>query len=327
MLFEEIISQNIVKKILENSLKKNSLSHAYIFSGQEGVGKKTIAMILSKSLNCENTLFGFCNKCYHCLSIEKNMHPDVIRIEEKDIIKIDVIRKIKKELGFKPFIAKKKVCIILESEKMNESAQNCLLKTLEEPSGDSILILTTTNISMLLPTIISRSCVLKFSPLPILEMEKLLIQKHDISFSQSHLVSMLSFGNMKLSLDLLNSEKIKIRNENINLFLNILNSNEIFLLEKIEQICKEKEEVNFLLDSILWWFRDLILLKKNVDNKYLINLETKNSLLENINLFSFSKIENIIDLIFEIKEDIKNNINLRLILEVLFLNIRSMKYV
>ncbi|MFH1613262.1 MAG: DNA polymerase III subunit delta' C-terminal domain-containing protein, partial [bacterium] len=98
---------------------------------------------------------------------------------------------------------------------------------------------------------------------------------------------------------------------------------EIFLLEKIEQICKEKEEAILLLDSILWWFRDLILFKKNVDNKYLMNLDIKNSFSENINVFSFSKIENIIKLILEVKEDIKNNINLRLILEVLFLNIRS----
>lgn len=330
LLFEKIIAQEIVKKSLKNALKAGTLPHAYIFAGPEGVGKRSVAEILARVVNCEQEILGFCGRCQNCQSIEKNIHPDVEIIEEEEIIKIDLIRKLKEKIGLKPILGRKKVYLLLNADRMNEEAQNCFLKTLEEPAGETLLILTTHNLNLLLPTIVSRAAVLLFKPLPQEQVEKFLQEKYHLPPTKAHQLATFRMGNLKkIIAEIENEEKVAEGKESEAYISQLISADENDFLARIEKICENKatrkEKATLLLDFALWWFRDLLFLKLQVPDKYLANVERKNILQKNVHLLSLEALVELINSILWTKEEIKVNVNLKLLLEVLFLKIRSYK--
>jgi len=158
-------------EFLKNKFEKNQLSHAYLFSGAEGIGKKLFAKELVKLINCKEKKSP-CQKCFSCLSIEKENFPDfkILRVaNEKDQtfgdggeIKISQIRDVQNFLSYKSYYGSFKAVLIDNAENMNQEAQSCFLKTLEEPKGQTILFLITSKPDMMLPTIYSRCQPMKF---------------------------------------------------------------------------------------------------------------------------------------------------------------------
>ncbi|MBT5028140.1 MAG: DNA polymerase III subunit delta' [Nitrospinaceae bacterium] len=171
MSFNSVLGQSQPKKILHNALQNNSVAHAYLFYGQESVGKKKLAIALAKTLNCKGSdPLEACGECDSCLKIERRVHPDFFFIEpEKStptareaVIKIDAIRELQKKLGFLPYEGKKKVVVVDSAELMNPQAANSFLKTLEEPPSATVLILVSSNPNRLLPTLLSRCQGIQF---------------------------------------------------------------------------------------------------------------------------------------------------------------------
>ena len=160
-MFENIIGNNKIKNLLENSIKQGNVSHSYLFIGIDGIGKKLIAKELSKYVLCLNN--GCNNTCKSCIEFESNNHPDFEIIEpDGNSIKIEQIRNLQKRIQEKPIISKSKIYIINDADKMTKEAQNCLLKTLEEPPEFAIIILIGNNESLFLETIKSRCVILHF---------------------------------------------------------------------------------------------------------------------------------------------------------------------
>ncbi|MDH4129872.1 MAG: DNA polymerase III subunit delta', partial [Spirochaetota bacterium] len=169
-----IIGHQHIIKFLNISIKKNRLAHAYLFAGPEHLGKETIAKEFVKSILCEKRKnnFVYCNKCSNCINIDSGLHPDFIylepRLEQKGkvIKKLDIninqIRDLQHKLSLMPYSAAYKIAIIDEIDRLNQEAANCLLKTLEEPPNNSILILIAHNLKQILPTIKSRCQLIKF---------------------------------------------------------------------------------------------------------------------------------------------------------------------
>jgi DNA polymerase-3 subunit gamma/tau len=158
-LFSEVIGQETIVKTLTNALKAGSVSHGYLFSGPRGSGKTTIARLFAKSLNCEKRKpdeFEPCNQCNSCQEINTGRAIDLIEIDAGSHRGIDEMRELKEGIGFSPTRSKYKVFIIDESHQLTKEAANALLKTLEEPPAHAILILATTEIHKMIPTIISR---------------------------------------------------------------------------------------------------------------------------------------------------------------------------
>lgn len=166
MNFDELIGQEHVIKYFKNTIKKDEISHAYIFSGPRGTGKTTTARILSKIVNCKNpNEYNPCNECENCISINKNSFIDVIEMDAASNRGIDEIRNIRESANYKPVHGKYKVYIIDEFHMLTREAFNALLKTLEEPPRHVIFILATTNLEKVPETIISRAQIINFKNL------------------------------------------------------------------------------------------------------------------------------------------------------------------
>lgn len=155
--FEEVVGQEHITETLKNSLRKNRIAHAYIFTGPRGVGKTTTARILAKALNCLQPVdFEPCNKCEMCKAINEMQSMDIIEIDAATNRGIDEVRTLRESVKYAPTLGKYKVYIIDEVHMLTTESFNAFLKTLEEPPAHTIFVFATTDIHKVPPTIISR---------------------------------------------------------------------------------------------------------------------------------------------------------------------------
>jgi len=293
MSLKNILGQNKAINLLKNQIIRNRLAHSYIFLGQRGVGRKKTAIELSKILNCySGSNIDCCDSCISCQKIDKLIHPDLHIIdfewqrkilEEKilsNVLKIDAIRAMQKEINLKPYEGRYKTFIIEPAERLNIDAANCLLKTLEEPPENSIIILITTTLESLPKTIISRCQKIKFENLNNDIIKKILgynIEDEILNLSNG------SIEKAKLLVDSINIETgIKYQID----FFNKLVKNQIQISEIVELVTKINESKN----SVEEFVNNLIyIVREHFSNKiqYLETMEfilnSKKELRYNIN--------------------------------------------
>ncbi|MCR8745997.1 ATP-binding protein [Romboutsia lituseburensis] len=306
MYFRNIIGQEFAKKYLTNSIKQNKLSHAYMFEGIDGIGKKKLADELSKILlNSEN--------------IENSQ--DYINIyPDGNSIKIAQIRKLQTDIIIKPH-KDYKIYVFNDAEKMTIEAQNALLKTLEEPPKYAIMILITSNKDALLDTIKSRCEIIKFLPISLLDLKKYLI-KTGVEEQRSQLLATFSRGSIKKALELSESAEFAVMRDDIQSYIQtILDRNIVEILEIPNQMDKYKAEIISILDMIINYFRDIMILKEKVDKSMIINSD-KITFVQNMGKkISYSQVSKIIDIIEETKKKIRSNCNFNISIQVMALNI------
>lgn len=265
-LFEKIIGNEEITSKLEKSISNNRTSHSYMFIGQEGIGKKIIAKEFAKMLLCLEQE-KYCNKCKSCIEFDSNNHPDFSLIEpEEKKIKIDQIRKIQEKVAERPIISNRKIYIIDEADTMTKEAQNCLLKTLEEPPQFVTIILIGTNENNFLPTIKSRCVILHFRQLKDEEIQKFFFQEKKEEVS-SKLIEM-SQGSIGKALQL--QSKIELYDIVENIILNLDKVNILDILKQSEQLYKAKEDIFGILD-----YMNTICIKKSKENIKYINAINK----------------------------------------------------
>ena len=176
MAWSRILGHEPVIARLRESLLRDRLSHAYLFVGPDGIGKGLVARELAKTVLCAESRDEACDGCRACRKVEHGNHPDVTVVERvrdsdkgtaRSAILIDQVREeIQNTIGYKPFEGSHKVFIVSEADRLTEQAQNCLLKTLEEPPGHSLLVLVASRLEPFLDTVVSRCQVVRFRPLP-----------------------------------------------------------------------------------------------------------------------------------------------------------------
>lgn len=175
MSFQSIPGQERAKRMLQNGLRNGKLSHAYIFSGPSGSGRRRMAVQLAQAVFCTVGVDDACGACVECRKVEHGNHPNLIMIEpEGASVKIDQIRELQKQLGYRSSGEQKKIYVINQADRMTVQAANSLLKFLEEPSADIMAVLITENGQALLSTIQSRSQWIPFSPLHTDQMVEIL---------------------------------------------------------------------------------------------------------------------------------------------------------
>ncbi|MBF4784981.1 ATP-binding protein, partial [Clostridioides difficile] len=291
---------------LTNSIKKNKLNNAYMFEGMDGIGKKKFADELSKLLldyeNLENS-------------------PDYVLIKpDGNSIKIAQIRNLQSDIVIRPH-KDYKIYIINNAEKMTVEAQNALLKTLEEPPNYAIIILVTNNKESLLETIKSRCDIIKFSPIPIEDLKRYLINT-GIEEERAQLLAIFSRGSIENALNLSQSSEFSMMREDIQQYIQImLDKNIVEILNIPNNMEKYRGKIIALLDMMINYFRDIILLKENVNKNMLINVD-KLVFIQNMSgKISYSQLSKIIDIIEDAKSKIKSNCNFNISIQVMSLNI------
>ena len=306
MYFENIIGQNLPKRYMTNSINNNKISHAYMFEGGEGIGKKEFAKefasILMKSSNIVN-------------------NPDYIEIKpEGSSIKISQIRKMQSDIVIKPH-SEYKIYVILNSDKMTLEAQNAILKTLEEPPKYAIIILIANNKEALLDTIKSRCEIIKFTPISEIDLKKYLI-KQDIDEQRASIAASFSRGSIDKALELSKSSDFSIMREDIQQYIDIILEKDLFdILNTSNIIDKYKGEIHTVLDVMINYFRDVMILKEKIYKDTIINGD-RITFVQNINKkISYSQVTKIIDIIEDIKKKLRSNCNFNISMQVMALNI------
>lgn len=246
MMFESVIGHENVKQRLENSIASNKISHAYIFAGKRGVGKKTVANIFADILTNGSVadVITVTNEYYGIDS-------------KSDIVSVDTIRAASADMYMKPYLADKRVFIIPDAEKMNAQAQNALLKIFEEPPSYCVIILITQNDNMLLQTIRSRAITVRFGALDD-GMVKDYAQKNGIVASD--VMIRLAFGSIGIVKELSENEELDtLIGEFVGLFRQIGRGTAQCTYSLIDYFQREKKNSEVLFDIMLIMLRDTML--------------------------------------------------------------------
>lgn len=207
--FTDLIGQNIIVQTLKNIITNNLIHHAYLLTGNRGIGKTTIARIIAKSLNCSHLQNNEpCTKCQNCIQIDSGIHVDVIEIDAASNTGVENIRELIENCKFIPSSGKYKIYIIDEVHMLSKSAFNAMLKTLEEPPLHAIFILATTELYKIPVTILSRCLQFKLKNLTINEISghlKTILNKENIRFENPALVKIANYagGSMRDALSIL----------------------------------------------------------------------------------------------------------------------------
>ena len=276
MGFAELVGHSKPLSTLLGALTNQRLHHAYLFVGPEGVGKRTIAMALAKAIHCSNSVGDFCGECSNCASIVDGNHPDVRTIEPlagKKEISIRQVRDLERDLRYRSFTGKCKIAIIDPAALMNASAQNALLKTLEEPPENSLMILVTPNSGALLPTLRSRCLRLSFAPLPRAQVVGFLQAKHGVPVRDAEFRAAMSMGSIGVALSLDQQAFIEKRGSWTDMLGSLRAKDYRTAIAAAEVLTVSREEA---LEFLRWaesWYRDLLIHDVTDKPDDLVNLD------------------------------------------------------
>ncbi|HCV41946.1 MAG TPA: DNA polymerase III subunit delta' [Bacteroidetes bacterium] len=329
MIWPRIIGQDRVKHLLLSAMRKGKLPHAYLFVGNDGVGKDAVALELARVLHCEKGGEEACNECPSCVKVDSMQHPDVklvvalpvgkgekaddqpleklspdeirlvqeqfklkaenpycrITIPKATIIKINSIRDIRRESALSTYSRRKRVILISRADEMGDAAANTLLKTLEEPGGNTMLILTTSHRGALASTIISRCQVVQFDPLTETDICAALVDRNGVERGQASLVARLAHGSYSKALELLQDDVTVQRQQVVAFVRAALGSSVVAITDVVEELCatKDRDVLVRFLNLVLMWFRDALVLAQGGQ---VINLDQQDDIKRFVSRFS-----------------------------------------
>lgn len=259
--FETLLAnQPILIPQLQKSFEHERLAHAYLFAGDDGVGKHQTAIWLTKHLFCQDLQGNQpCNQCNNCLRINHQEHPDVFILEpDGQTIKVDQIRQLQTEFSKSGFEAQQKVFLIKEADKMNVNAANSLLKFLEEPVGKVMAILETTSVGRILPTIQSRCQVFTFQPLSKTALQAEL-ERNNIGKQTAKLLGSLTNSFTK-AVEIYENEWFNDARDSVQKWFDYLKERSpqtfVYIQRKLLKQAKEKEQQQLILSMLLFYYQE-----------------------------------------------------------------------
>ena len=348
--FDEVLGQKHITVTLKNQIQKESIGHAYLFSGTRGTGKTSTAKILSRAVNCIDLKDGNpCNKCEMCKGIIDESIMDVIEMDAASNRRIDDIRDLREKVIYPPSRTKYKVYIIDEVHMLTPEAFNALLKTLEEPPKHLIFILATTEPEKLPQTILSRCQRFDFKRVSTKDMadrmrsigedlnleidEKvlnLIARNSDGAMRDalSLLDQCISFGDGKIGYeDAINILGIANNDKMLNLTESIIRKDLKKSLSQTDDIIQDGKDINQFIKDITYHFRNIMIAKSTNDPSELIEMddETLNSYIEQAEQVQLEFILNTLDILTMSDEKAKWSTQPRIILEMAIIQIAKLE--
>ncbi len=322
-----VIGHQSVQKYLQSIIKQQHLHHAYLFYGPAGVGKSLTAEYFIKSLYCHQQTLSPCGQCVACRQIKHSVHPDIFYLEkaaDKKNITVEQVRDVRQWAQQSSLSGSYKVVLIKQAHHLSLAASNALLKILEEPPAQTIFILLTPFLELIPQTIISRTQLIKFSPLPFKELEQALINK-GMDEKQAQLLARLSRGLPGEALPLVNSpQALETYYQRFKDIFKIISADLTQRFKAVEKISAQsnaeasKKQVKDFLNLFSVLMRDLFLIKNNC-HQHISCSYLESDLLRQAEQYKLKQIVNILDSIQQAYKLIEKNINLRLTLESLML--------
>jgi len=278
MALNEIIGHHRQLEILRVALASERLHHAYLFVGPDGIGKRTVAIALAKAVHCSESTADFCGSCVNCRRIVDGNHPDVRIVEPltgKKEISIQQVREFERELNYRSFTGKRKIIIVDPVTLMNLASQNALLKTLEEPPQDSLIVLIASSAGVLLPTLRSRCLRISFAPLARSDVVHYLRTKQDMAGDEVEFLAAMSMGSIGAAMGLDKEAYVEKRRVWAGIVGALKAGDYQAALVAAEALAGNRDDALKFLAWAASWYRDLLVYGVTGDSSDLVNLDMR----------------------------------------------------
>jgi DNA polymerase-3 subunit delta' len=311
--------------LLQAHISQNEVRHAYLFCGAPGIGRRTLALRFVQALNCPSPPQPgvACRSCLTCQQIEKMQYSDLLVVQaeqEGATLKVDQIRELQHSLALAPYQGGYKVALLLRFEEAHPSAMNALLKTLEEPAPQVVILLTADSPENLLPTIVSRCEVMRLRPLSLEQVSQGLQDRSGLPAEQARLLAHISGGRPGLAFRFIQQpERLEQRAVWLNDLERLLPAHLVARFNEAESLAKDKENLRPMLLVWLSFWRDVTLKSAGAGAPItnLDRLEAISALGERLDLHTAGQMAGSLERAVELLE---RNINSRLVMENLMLD-------
>ena len=325
--FKDIIGHEQIIEHLQNAIRMDKISHAYILNGPAESGKMMLAEAFAMTLQCEKGESEPCLLCRSCKQAVDHNQPDIIYVthEKPNTIGVDDIRKqLNNDIVITQYSSRYKIYIVDEAEKMNQQAQNALLKTIEEPPAYAVILLLTTNADSFLPTILSRCITLNLKAVKDSEIKAYLMKTYQIPDYQADVCTAFAQGNVGKAVKLASSESFNELKASTMQLMKRLDDIELYeMTAAVKQISEYKLEINDYFDLMMIWFRDILYMKATNDVNGLIFQDEVYDIKKQAAKRSYNGIENILEALEKAKIRLNANVNFDLVIELLLLTIKE----
>lgn len=323
--FSEIVGHEQIKEHLQMAIRDGKPFHAYIFQGDTGVGKETMARTFAAGLQCRAEGEKPCRDCVSCRQAESGNQPDIIWVtREKPSLGVEEIREqLCNTMDVKPFSSPYKIYVVPEAEKMTEAAQNALLKTIEEPPEYGVVLLLTSNINELLPTIRSRCLIMEFRPLSTATVESFLTTQCQVPDYLAKASAAFAQGNLGKAMRYAGSEDfIERKNRILSLLRRVKEMDITEMLAVIKDLGARKEEMRDYIDLMALWYRDVLVFKATKNVNQLLFQEEVSHISREASERSYEKLEEILQAFEKAKQRIRANVSFDVTIELMLLTLQ-----
>lgn len=322
MTFDAIIGHDQQKRILRQALHHRRIAHAYLFEGPDGIGKRLTAIALARALFCQDGTG--CGTCPACRKVDHNNHPDLHLLDAAGTsIKIDQIRALQQDLSLRALEGGYRICLIDGAEQMVAAAANALLKTLEEPQPQTLLILLSSQPERLLVTIRSRCQRLPFRRLPKSMLADLLADRLDLEETQARILAALSDGSLKKALGQNRDLYLTRRRELIRTLVGLSPGSVVPLFKLADELAAEKEQLPEILEIFQSFLRDLLLLRHGRPETELVNLDLRETLHRQVEYETTDGLLEKLRAIDSGRYHLQRNVNRQLAMEIMLLRMTA----
>jgi DNA polymerase-3 subunit delta' len=324
MAFKDVLGHSKPITLLQRAIRNEKVVNSYLFLGNEGIGKKVVALQFSKALNClggEAERGEACDHCTSCKKIDHALHPDVLLIEpEGQNIRVEQVRQLQKELAYRPYEGRRRVCILTAADRMAPHIPNTLLKTLEEPPLHTVIILLANNSRFMLPTILSRCQPVRFHPLPIPLVSKWLMEGKGFNEAEAHLLASLSEGSPGKALEI-QEEILQVPRERLLEDWVGLKSLSFERIGRwVESLPSQRDHLLLILEVAKTLLRDLVMVKTLKKKPKLIHSDLLQMMESMATTWSLSSLLKRMEILHQTILAIKTNANTSLALEAMMLS-------